>query len=191
INNPTKPYDGTTTATLTAANFSLSGVVSGESFTVTKTSGTYNSKDVATATTVTTSLVAGDFTAGVGTSASNYTLPTTASGAGQITAKSVPASVTASNKTYDGNANATITACPLTGVISPDTTGCAASATAADNQFADKNVGTGKTVTAKNITLTNNGAGNYALSSTQATTTANITALHITGSFTAQSKTYD
>ncbi|MGA7499964.1 MAG: hypothetical protein WBX00_24805, partial [Isosphaeraceae bacterium] len=46
---------------------------------------TYNSQDVTTATTVTASLAAGDFTAGSGTLASNYTLPTTASGAGTIT----------------------------------------------------------------------------------------------------------
>ena len=50
---------------------------------MTQTAGTYNSKDVTTATTVTASLSAGDFTPGSGTLASNYTLPTTASGAGQ------------------------------------------------------------------------------------------------------------
>src|SRR5207248_7798969 len=85
VGDPTKAYDGTTAATLTSANFSLTGVVSGESFTVTQTSGTYNSKDVATANTVTASLAPGDFTPGAGTSASNYKLPTSASGAGQIT----------------------------------------------------------------------------------------------------------
>ena len=46
IGDPTKTYDGTTTATLTPANFSLSGLVSGESFTVTQTAGTYNSPNV-------------------------------------------------------------------------------------------------------------------------------------------------
>src|SRR5205807_3787886 len=55
VGNPTKPYDGNTSATLTSANFSLSGVMTGESFTVTQTVGTYNSKDVATANTVTAS----------------------------------------------------------------------------------------------------------------------------------------
>ena len=85
VGNPTKTYDGNTDATLTAGNFSLTGVVTGESFTVTKTTGTYNSKDVATANTVSTTLAAGDFTAGAGTLASNYVLPTTASGAGHIT----------------------------------------------------------------------------------------------------------
>jgi hypothetical protein len=85
IGDPTRPYNGNTNATLAPANFSLSGVASGESFTVTKTSGTYDTKEV-TATTVTTSLGAGDFTAGAGTLAGNYVLPTMASGPGHITA---------------------------------------------------------------------------------------------------------
>src|SRR6185436_14764813 len=86
INDPTKPYDGNTNATLTSTNFQLSGLVGTESFTVTKTSGTYNSKDVATATTVSTTLVSGDFTAAAGTLASNEELRVAASGAGHITA---------------------------------------------------------------------------------------------------------
>jgi hypothetical protein len=85
VGDPTKPYDGNTNAALTSANFTLSGLVGTESFTVTKTTGSYNSKDVATANTVSTTLGSGDFTAAAGTLASNYVLPTTASGAGHIT----------------------------------------------------------------------------------------------------------
>jgi len=44
VTNPTKPYDGNTNATLSSANFALSGLIAGESFTITKNSGTYNSK---------------------------------------------------------------------------------------------------------------------------------------------------
>src|SRR4029078_2966181 len=104
-----KPYDGNTNATLASANFQLTGLVGTESFTVTQTSGTYNSKDVATATTVSTTLASGDFTAAVGTLASNYTLPTTASGAGHITAVTVTAAIIGDpTKPYDGNTNATL-----------------------------------------------------------------------------------
>src|SRR4029077_21290526 len=60
IGDPTKPYDGTTTATLTSANFSIAHLVTGESITVTKTTGTYNSKDVTTANSVTARLASGD-----------------------------------------------------------------------------------------------------------------------------------
>src|SRR5206468_2961292 len=72
INDPTKGFDGTAAATLTASNFSLSGLVGTDAFTVTKASGTYNSANVAAATTVSTSLAALDFTAGPTTTATNY-----------------------------------------------------------------------------------------------------------------------
>jgi hypothetical protein len=106
IGNPTKTYDGNTSATLTSANFSLSGLVGSDSFTVTKTTGSYNDANVALATTVTTSLAPGDFTPGVGTTASNYTLPTTAGGAGHITAAHPTLSTTGGTFTYDGNPHA-------------------------------------------------------------------------------------
>ncbi len=100
IGDPTKPYDGTTTATLTSANFSISGLVGTDSFTVTQTSGTYNSPNVVGATTVTAGLTSGNFTAGTGTMASNYVLPTTASGAGQINARPATWTTNPASKTY-------------------------------------------------------------------------------------------
>ena len=48
----------------------------------------------------------------------------------------------------------------------------------------------GKAVTV-NLSLSGSAAGNYTLTQTTASTTANITALGITGSITAGSKTYD
>ena len=112
INNPTKPYDGNTTATLISTNFSLSGLASGESFTVTQTVGAYNSPNVTTATTVTANLTSGNFTPVGATLASNYTLPSTASGPGQITAVTLTASIignpTSPTKTYDGTTTATL-----------------------------------------------------------------------------------
>ena len=93
INDPTKPYNGNTDATLGPSNFSLSGLVGTDNFTVTKTTGTYNSKDVATATTVTVNLAAGDFTPTGGALASNYNLPTTASGPGHISPVTLTASI--------------------------------------------------------------------------------------------------
>ena len=91
-----------------------------------------------------------------------------------MVAGSVTASVTASNKVYDGTTAATITNCILTGVQTADRASVGCSAAAAN--FSDPNIGNGKTVTATGITLTGSAAGNYTLSSTSATTTANITA---------------
>jgi len=105
-----------------------------------------------------------------------------------VNAKPVTASIAANNKVYDGTMAATTT-CSLTGVVSVDS--ASVTCTAGSATFADKNVGTGKLVTATGITLAGTAAANYALTSTTATSTANITALHITGSFTASNKIYD
>src|SRR5207237_10161548 len=56
--------------------------------------------------------------------------------------------------------------------------------------FDDKNVGNGKTVTLIGAILSGTDAPNYVLDSV-ATTTANIAAKHITGSFTTDNKVYD
>src|SRR5690349_6052400 len=109
VGNPTKIYDGNTTATLAAANFSLANLVPGQAITVTKTAGAYNSKDVATANNVSTTLASGDFSAGGGTNLNNYNLPASASGAGHITAKGL--AITADDKSFlFGNPLATLTA---------------------------------------------------------------------------------
>jgi hypothetical protein len=64
--NPTKTYDGTPTATLTSADYSVSGWVAGEGATVTKTTGTYNSANAGypyTGRSVTVSLAGSDYLA--------------------------------------------------------------------------------------------------------------------------------
>ena len=109
IGDPTRPYNGNTTATLTSANFSLSGLVGTENFTVNQTVGAYNSKDVLTANTVTANLAAGDFTPGAGTLASDYVLPTTASGTGHISPLALTASIINDpTRPYNGNTDATL-----------------------------------------------------------------------------------
>jgi uncharacterized protein YjiK len=104
IGNPTKPYDGNANATLTSANYSLGGLVGSDSITVTKTAGAYNSADVAAANTVTVSLAAADFTANGGTLLSNYSLPTSASGPGQIGKAHLTVKADDKSKVYDGSA---------------------------------------------------------------------------------------
>jgi len=84
IGNPTKIYNGTNGATLSAANFSVSGFVIGQGANVTQTAGTYASSNVGTNDLVTASLSGANFTALTNTLLSNYVLPTSASGAGTI-----------------------------------------------------------------------------------------------------------
>ncbi|MDD2685529.1 MAG: YDG domain-containing protein, partial [Gallionella sp.] len=189
VGNPNKIYDGTTTANLTVANFSLSGFVAGEGASVGQTLGNYNSKNVLAANTVNATLQTSDFTASGSTLLSNYILPTNVSGVGQITPATLTVSgITATNKVYDGTTFASIntTGALYSGLIAGDivTVGTASGA------FADKNVGIGKAVT---ITagITGTDAGNYAIT-TQAATTADITqaTLSVSG-ITATNKVYD
>ncbi len=133
--------------TLAAANFSLEGLASGESFTVTQTAGIYDSKDVPTATTVTAVLSASDFTPGTGTLASNYVLPTTASGAGSITPKTLTASLVGTlSKTYDGTTTAKLVAADfaLVGLVGMESF----TVTQTTGTYTSKNVTTATTVTA-------------------------------------------
>ncbi len=111
IGTPTKVYNGTTAATLTAANFLLSGFVVGEGATVDATVGTYGSANATATGSVTAALAGTDFTAGSGTLLANYVLPTTATGAAAITQASVTGSIIGTpTKVYNGTTAATLTA---------------------------------------------------------------------------------
>jgi hypothetical protein len=177
-----KSYDGSTTATLGTSNILYSGLVSGDSFTGSY-SGTFNNANVANNKTVTiSSSYSGD-------DVSNYSITNQSSTTATVVKKSLTASASASNKTYNGNATAT-TSLTFSGLIGSETLAQSVSST-----FNNKNVGTGKTVTVNSITLSDgsNGglASNYTISAGQ-TTTANIAgkALTVSG-ITAPNKTYD
>src|SRR5207248_8273649 len=106
--------------------------------------------------------------------------------AADITVLHITGTFTMGNKIYDGNTSAMVLTRSLVGAISGD----AVSLTGGTATFSDKNVGMGKTVTLTGATLSGGDAGNYVLDSV-ATTTANITVLHITGTFTTGNKIYD
>src|SRR5206468_10860241 len=103
-----------------------------------------------------------------------------------INTRTVDPSITASSKTYDGTTAATITR-SLIGAVSGDDV----SLTGGTATFASKTVGTGKTVTATGLSLTGTKAANYVLSSTGASTTADISARPLTISATGVNKVYD
>jgi hypothetical protein len=102
-------------------------------------SANFDTKDIGTGKTVTAT--------GLGLSgadAGNYTVNTTATNTADITAKALTGSITAANKTYDGNTSATILTRALSGVIGSEVVNYVGGTAT----FGDKNVGTGKTVTA-------------------------------------------
>jgi hypothetical protein len=167
-----KTYDGNTDATLANGNFSISGFVTvsgvSEATSVTKTLGTYNSRNVLQANNVTTALLASDFSANAGTSLSNYTLPTQASGAGSIGVRTLVVNYTGQDKVYDGNT--------IASVLTTD------NRVAGDqlvinrsSSFDTKNVGSSKPISVYSVSLSDPSglntidASNYVVSATGAT----------------------
>ena len=175
-----KVYDRTTTANPTGAAAlqstepAGSGTTSdGKPYSVDSVSLTgtaaynFNSKNVASATTVTESGLSL-----TGTGSGNYTL-TAPSLSATITALALTVTgVTANNKVYDGTTTATVNtgSAVLVGVISGDTV--TLNTTGAAGTFSSASAGLGKTVTISGLTISGADAGNYSL--TQPTTTANI-----------------
>ncbi|MBU3551641.1 YDG domain-containing protein, partial [Polynucleobacter sp. MWH-Berg-3C6] len=121
VGNPTKTYDATNAAILTSANYSISGFVTAngvaQGATVNQVNGTYNSVNATAntaggagtyATTVTSLLSSSNFVANnVSTIFSNYSLPSSAQGAGVITKAALTITAADASKyvgTTDSNA---------------------------------------------------------------------------------------
>ncbi|MCM0032143.1 two-partner secretion domain-containing protein, partial [Sandarakinorhabdus limnophila] len=138
-----REYDGTTTAALSASNLSLDGLVSGESISVTQTQGQFASPNAGSGLTVLAAFGNNDFAAGTGTLLSNYSLPTSASGAiGIITPRVLSLTISGElSKVYDGLASITLSPAgiSLTGLISNETI----TVTKTDATLASANVGSG------------------------------------------------
>ncbi|NBS66382.1 MAG: hypothetical protein EBT33_18930, partial [Betaproteobacteria bacterium] len=189
----TKVYDGNASATLTSANYILSGWVGTDAASVTKTSGTYDDPNVGSGKLVTVNLTPSDYLAGAGTNLSNYVLPTSVSGAvGSITPKPVTVSgLTAVNKTYDGNSSVAVSnwGTVATGVVNESLTLLPGTAA-----FSDAMAQSNKTVTATGYRLGDGTGGlarNYELTSTVSTTAATIDPKAVTVTGTARATTYD
>ena len=141
----------------------------------------FDSKNVGTRTATALNLVLG------GADKDNYVLDnTSATDDAEISPAHLTASITADNKTYDGNDNATYS-CDLTGVVGTEDVTCDGDHPA---HFDSKNVGT-RTATALNLVLGGADKDNYVLDNTSATDDAEISPAHLTASITADNKTYD
>src|SRR5262249_38722293 len=154
----------------------------GDSLTSSYTSASFATKSVGTNKTVSVSGIAIS-----GSDAANYTANTTASTTANITAKTLTVlGITAADKVYDASTNATLNtvSAALVGVISGDTV--TLNTASASGAFADKNVGTSKTVYVSAMSLSGADAGNYSL--TQPTTTASISKAGLTVTANDQSR---
>ena len=188
VASQTKTYDGNTNADATQFHATLNNVVTGEESLVTATArgAAYNSKNVATASKVTYTGLAL-----TGTGAANYTVATTAEGAGTITARALTlGAVAAQTKTYDGTtaADASKFRAALDNAIAGDSV----AATATGATYNDKNVAAARSIDYTGVALSGAEAGNYTLAATTAQGAGTITKRALTlGTVTAQSKTYD
>lgn len=164
-----KVYDGNTTTYLNTAGYSFTGVETGDVVTLDTTaySADFDTENVDNGKIVTVS--------GLGLSgadAGNYTLTAPSGFTADITARPLTPAVVVSSKIYDGTDAATITSYSVSNAISGDIV----NATGGTATFDTKDVGNDKAVTIVDLTLTGADAGNYALASNSAMTTADITA---------------
>ena len=175
-----KTYDGTSTASLNAGSAGFTGIVAGDNLTVATSTANFSDKNAGTGKTVNiTGLSLG------GTDAGNYVLASnTASNTASITAKTLTATINAQNKVYDAGTSANVS-------YGDDRLGTDQITVSGTASFADKNVGTGKTVTANGLSLSGADAGNYVLASTSVADKADITARTLNVTADAQNRIYD
>src|ERR1035441_10232787 len=181
-----KVYDGTTAASLNLGSAGLSGAVSGDivALNLAGATGAFADRTVANGKLVTISGIAL-----TGRDALNYTLTQPTASANINPAGLTVTSITVSNKVYDRSTAANLGGTPaLAGVVSGDNVTLGGTPFAS---FADKTVANNKPVTVTGFTLSGADAGNYTLAQ-PAVLTANITALGLTVTgITANNKPYD
>jgi len=175
VSGISKVYDRKSTA---AVSFS-DNRVAGDTLTISGTAS-FSDKNVGTAKTVS---VTGISISGI--NSDNYSLTsTTASTTADITAKPLTVSAIGKKKVYDGTTTATV-------IFSNNRVAADTLTVSGTASFADKNVGTGKTVSVTDISISGVDAGNYILTDTIASTTASITGRRLTVTATGIDKVYD
>ena len=141
-------------------------------------SQSFDTKDAGAGKTITPAVVG--FTHG---SADDYAITLTAVDTGAIVPAPLTVTATGHDKVYDGTTAALVTL-HSGNVVSGDTV----TAQYTGAEFADKNVGTAKAVTASGISIGGTDAGNYHLTSMTATAAADITAKPLTVTANDQTK---
>ncbi|HEY5910478.1 MAG TPA: YDG domain-containing protein, partial [Verrucomicrobiae bacterium] len=177
-----KAYDGTTAATVTLSHDGPST----DALTLSYTSAEFADKEVGTAKAVTVTGISV-----TGADLGNYTgANTTAATTADITpALLTVTGIEALDKAYDGTTTAEliVTNAVLVGVLSGEDVGLDTNNAA--GSFADKIVGTEKTVTVSGLVLVGADIAHYTL--TAPTTNADITPRSLTVTATGQNKVYD
>ena len=181
-----KTYDGKMDAELKSA--ALEGVLEADATAVTldssKITVTFADKNAGDSKTVTATAATDALT---GDKAGNYVITSATANDAKISPKTITATIKANDKEYDGSASATVSTPTLVSVVENDDV----TATASNAVFVGgAGVDNKKTVTA-DIALSGNDVGNYTLSKTTASDTANITAKELSVTVNADNKQYD
>jgi len=148
-----KNYDGTTTAELAAGNYTLAGVVGGDTVTLNNPAGgTYDTRNQGTGKTVTVTGLAI-----AGPSATNYVLSgsSAAAAVGVINPTNLTVMATANSKTYDGTASAAALPAITAGSVQSGDTAVFV------ETYDTQNMGAGKTLTPSGVVNDGNGGNNY------------------------------
>ncbi|WP_165224446.1 beta strand repeat-containing protein [Aquisphaera insulae] len=186
-----RTYDGTNSASFgPSLGGQISGLISGDDVSIDETataiggSAAFADRNAGTDKAVT---VIGVQLSGA--DSGNYTIAS-ATGTADIAKATITLSGISVSKTYDGTTDAPLdmTGASLDGIIGADSVSLDAST--ATGSFADKNVGTGKAVTATGFTLSGGDAGNYTLAVDPITGDIATRVLHIEG-LDATDRTYD
>jgi hypothetical protein len=173
-----KVYNGNVVDAVTLTG---TGVLTGDSLTYSDTSATFTDKNVANGKTVSISGITAN-----GASSGNYTVNSTSTTTANITPLGITVTAAGTNKVYDTTIADAVTLASA-GVVVGDVVSFGDTTAT----FANKNVGTGKTVSVAGITAAGADAGNYTLNNTSTSTTANITPLAITVVGTGINKIYN
>ncbi|MFN0055003.1 MAG: YDG domain-containing protein, partial [Planctomycetales bacterium] len=171
-----KTYDGTTSA---AATPTVSGLRGND--TVTNLTEVYTQKTAGSNKTLTVAT----YTVNDGNNGANYTISTVDNTSGVISARTLTVSAAGVNRVYDGTTSATVT------LSDNRVAGDALTTSYGSASFVNKNVGTGKAVSVSGIAISGADSANYALSSTTASTTANIAIRTLTVGATGVNRVYD
>jgi hypothetical protein len=167
-------YDGTTNATVQLSD----NRITGDSLSVTADSS-FMDKNAGSGKFVNVTDIAIS-----GADAGNYSVNSSTGTFANITRANLSVNITGVNRVYDGTTHATVS------LSSTPLNGDDVQLQYVSANFADKNVGTGKSVSVSGINALGADAGNYAIGST-GTTTANITPATLTVTATGGVKTFD
>ena len=185
VGTVSKPYDGTTAATLTAANYQVSGAVGGDTVTLNDpVSGTYASPTAGSGIAVTVTGVAIASASNGGAPVYGYQLASSTIVGNTIgTIGQIVVTLTGT-RTYDGTASAAGSILSITDLIPGDVITLSGAAT-----LASKNAGLEAITSANTLSLIGTDANDYTLSGLTGSVTINKAPLTLTAA--TNTKTYD